>query len=213
MSKTIIIIVSVLGVIGIGIFALNYEKVPRAEDGGPLSSSVVGDPSVLPTEDAVASDKFLTTLLNMKNIKFDEGIFSNPSFLALKDFTTPLVPEGNEGRLNPFAPVGQDAAIPVAQTFSVTTLPPVTLTSTGAVLTAQISGGAIAQERYFEYGTQNVTPLPNVTTRVQQSVTTGQFTFPLTALTPNTTYYVRGVAKIGGVTYYGTVINFKTTAQ
>lgn len=52
--------------------------------------------------------EFLSTLLNLKNIKLDDAVFNNPAFDKLQDYTITLVPEGNEGRLNPFAPIGTD---------------------------------------------------------------------------------------------------------
>jgi hypothetical protein len=58
------------------------------------------------------SGEFLTLLLNVKNIKLDDSIFKEKAFLKLRDSSIVLVPEGNEGRVNPFAPIGQDAPAP-----------------------------------------------------------------------------------------------------
>jgi len=51
-----------------------------------------------------AGDNFLSVLLNVKNIKLDDSIFRDPAFGSLNDSSIVLVPDGNEGRPNPFAP-------------------------------------------------------------------------------------------------------------
>lgn len=68
----------------------------------PLSSNMVGAGS-----QAIAQD-FLTLLLSVKNIKLDDSIFSNEAFVGLRDSSIVLTPDGNEGRPNPFAPLGSD---------------------------------------------------------------------------------------------------------
>jgi hypothetical protein len=55
---------------------------------------------------------FLGLLLNVKNIKLDSTIFSNPAFISLHDSSILLIPDGNEGRANPFAPIGSDIVAP-----------------------------------------------------------------------------------------------------
>lgn len=52
--------------------------------------------------------EFLPILLNIKNLKLDDSIFQDPAFISLTDSTMVLVPDGNEGRPNPFAPIGSD---------------------------------------------------------------------------------------------------------
>lgn len=59
----------------------------------------------------VAKD-FLTLLLNVKNIKLNDAIFSDQSFSSLRDSSITLTPDGTEGRPNPFAQFGNDA-VPV----------------------------------------------------------------------------------------------------
>ncbi len=44
------------------------------------------------------------TLRQLDAVKLDGGVLQNPSFLALKDFSTQIVPEP-VGRPNPFAPL------------------------------------------------------------------------------------------------------------
>lgn len=59
---------------------------------------------------SVAQD-FLTLLLSVKNIKLDDTIFSDDAFKSLHDSSITLTPDGNEGRPNPFAPLGTDNVV------------------------------------------------------------------------------------------------------
>ena len=51
----------------------------------------------------------LSTLRELKRLRLDESIFSNPSFVSLTDQSKPL-PSQTSGRINPFAPL--EALIP-----------------------------------------------------------------------------------------------------
>ncbi|CAN5506209.1 hypothetical protein BH10BAC1_BH10BAC1_21520 [soil metagenome] len=57
------------------------------------------------------SSDFLPILLSVKNIQLNVGIFADQAFTSLHDSSILLVPDGTEGRPNPFAPIGSDAAI------------------------------------------------------------------------------------------------------
>jgi hypothetical protein len=65
--------------------------------------------SILNTNSEVAKD-FLVIFSNIKNIKLNDAIFSDPSFISLHDSSIILTPDGTEGRPNPFAPFGNDVA-------------------------------------------------------------------------------------------------------
>lgn len=98
-----IIIIAIIGVVGYSF--LNKDNGQKAVN--PLESSsgvmAVGDVDVEATS---VSNQFLELLLNMQNIKLDQSIFQDESFRSLEDFSVDIVPRGNEGRINPFAPVG-----------------------------------------------------------------------------------------------------------
>ena len=64
--------------------------------------------AVSPGEGAVLGQEFLTLLLNVKNIRLDDSIFTDPAFATLRDSSIVLIQDGNEGRPNPFAPIGSD---------------------------------------------------------------------------------------------------------
>lgn len=203
-----VIIFIVIALLGFG--AYTYISKKKSTEQGTLVSSNVGasSPSNASTESEDVSNHFLDLLLNLKNIKLDTSIFNATTFVALQDFSSPISPDPNPGRPNPFAPVGQDTV--TVSSFSVTTNPVLIMTSTTATLSATLSAGTIAIERYFEWGTTNVTPLSNVTPKVSQNTATGEFTYGLTGLVPNTTYYLRSVAKVGITVIYGPVVSFKT---
>ncbi|MFZ3011469.1 MAG: hypothetical protein WA060_00490 [Minisyncoccia bacterium] len=65
----------------------------------------------------VAKD-FLSLLLNVKNIKLNDQILSDPAFLSLRDSSITLEPDGNEGRPNPFAKFGNDS-VPVQENINI----------------------------------------------------------------------------------------------
>ena len=61
------------------------------------------------------TQEFLSLLLNVRSIKIDDSIFSDNAFLSLRDSTILLIPDGNEGRPNPFAPIGSDVLVVPSQ--------------------------------------------------------------------------------------------------
>ncbi|MBP6060657.1 MAG: hypothetical protein KA515_01475 [Candidatus Pacebacteria bacterium] len=87
-------------------------------DSGPTANLTVSkgagpvtvDTNTANTQQTILAQKFLSLLLNVKNTKLDVSIFSDNAFLGLVDATTPLPADGNEGRANPFAPFGSEAA-------------------------------------------------------------------------------------------------------
>lgn len=108
--KNIIIVVILAGALILGyIFFIKGKGVDKAN----LTSSGISD--LLPNSDAVTNDiavdsEFVTTLLSVKNIKLNNSIFSSTDFINLRDSSIVLVQDGNEGRRNPFAPIGVDIA-------------------------------------------------------------------------------------------------------
>jgi hypothetical protein len=88
---------------------------------------------------SVVAKDFLALLLNVKNIKLNDAVFSDVAFNSLQDSSVPLIPDGNEGRPNPFAQFGSDAlATPPAPTTPVPptcTLPKVLNPSTNTCVT------------------------------------------------------------------------------
>ena len=86
--------------------------------------STLPDQTTSPTDSASINDSlgtkdFLVVLLNVKNIKLDDSIFSDIAFSNLRDSSITLIPDGTEGRPNPFAPIGSDASVAPVNNSSV----------------------------------------------------------------------------------------------
>lgn len=74
--------------------------------------------------DSISTQDFLTVLLSVKSIKLDDSIFSDTAFTTLNDSNVILTPDGTEGRVNPFAPLGSDGGqAPVKPATIPTTTP------------------------------------------------------------------------------------------
>jgi hypothetical protein len=104
-----IILFTVIAAALILAYVFFFKKAPEQ---APLVSS-----SGVPVLPAVSSDQtseigrdFLSVLLNVKNIRLNDSIFSDSAFLSLHDSSILLIPTANEteGRPNPFAPIGSD---------------------------------------------------------------------------------------------------------
>jgi hypothetical protein len=110
--KGVIIIIVVVAVIALALSLMKSKK----EDSSALQSTTGATAGVLPgtqgenSEALTVSDQFLRLLLSMQNIELDQSIFVDPAFTSLEDFSVNIIPRNNEGRVNPFAPVGRDTA-------------------------------------------------------------------------------------------------------
>lgn len=119
-----IIIFGVIAIAFVLIYVFFIKKDPEIAD---LTSSVPEGAVVIPTtsnpNSQIAQD-FLNLLLNVKTIKLDVAIFATPAFMSLRDSSIVLTPDGNEGRPNPFAPLGVDNAVAPVTPATFTTPPP-----------------------------------------------------------------------------------------
>lgn len=118
--KNIIIFVAIGAVLVlIYIFFIN----PAPDQGNLVSSNTVlpnvntsGVDTSFPNGATSVTQDFLTLLLNVKNIKLDDTIFSDPAFNSLHDSSITLTLDGTEGRPNPFAQFGNDVVVIVPLT-------------------------------------------------------------------------------------------------
>lgn len=62
-------------------------------------------------QDSIGRD-FLELLQELRSVRIDTQVFSDPAFASLRDFSSPIISEP-VGRENPFAPI--DAAAATAQ--------------------------------------------------------------------------------------------------
>ncbi len=106
---------------------LLFVKKPTSAPGLVSSSEVATETGdTLKEEDSVIAKELLGVLLNVKNIRLNDSIFNEEAFTSLQDSTILLVPDGTEGRPNPFAPIGNDISAAVLNSTPST---PVTITS------------------------------------------------------------------------------------
>ena len=83
----------------------------------PASLNSMGGVSGTSGQNASGSD-FLVALVNLNNIELEDSVLSNPVWNYLFDFSVDLEPEGEAGRINPFAPIGSDGSILPAEQSS-----------------------------------------------------------------------------------------------
>lgn len=73
-----------------------------------LPDAIAGTEIPVAVNDEAIAESFLSLLLSVKNIKLDDSIFREVAWSNLVDSSIELVPLGDEGRPNPFAPLGVD---------------------------------------------------------------------------------------------------------
>lgn len=115
-KKILIFIVIVILVLGGYYFFFIKNSTPATETA--LVSTTANAPISNVTTDTTTSasgtymtEDLLALLLSVRNIQIDDTLFGMPAFTSLNDSTIPLIQEGNEGRINPFAPIGVDPVI------------------------------------------------------------------------------------------------------
>ncbi|MFA6520557.1 MAG: hypothetical protein WCT44_03050 [Candidatus Paceibacterota bacterium] len=113
--RNIIIFVIILAAIFLGY--LYFIKPPGDEANLVSSSSSSKLPNIDGSVDnntktdgqtSLVAKDFLALLLNVRNIKLDDSVLSDPAFLNLQDSSIILTQDGTEGRPNPFAQFGND---------------------------------------------------------------------------------------------------------
>ncbi len=114
MSSTIknAIIFLSIGIVLILVYVFFIRK-PAEQDNLVSSANipVVTTPTT-PAADLSSADKdFLPLLLSVKSIKLNDLIFKDEAFNALTDGSIEIIPDGTEGRPNPFAPFGFDEEV------------------------------------------------------------------------------------------------------
>ena len=177
-----IIIFTVIAVLLFLIYIFFIKSAPE-EQSLVSSSTNTGLPNsnTLGQNSVIAKD-FLSVLLNVKNIKLDDTIFSNKSFTSLRDSSIPLAsptPE-EEGRTNPFAPIGSDVAVPPPT--PVCTLPEVLDTKTKTCTLPKTT--CTLPEVLDEATNTCVTPPPTCTSPKVLNTTTNTCVTPVTCKLP-----------------------------
>lgn len=91
-------------------FIRSSPSQPTLVSSAPVSTSPTagGSSAVIPVGSPASTQNFLSLLLNVKTIKLDDSIFSDPAFASLHDSSIILIPDTTVGRPNPFAQFGND---------------------------------------------------------------------------------------------------------
>lgn len=114
--RNIIIFISIAAVFIL--IYLFFVRKPEMPETNLITSSNTTLPSidnsganaVFPNADSKIAENFLTLLLSVRNISLNDSIFDEMAWSNLKDSSIVLIPDGTEGRPNPFAPLGYDSA-------------------------------------------------------------------------------------------------------
>jgi len=97
------------------IFVIKKDKPEEnlvSSTGAPIISNVNLNSVVDNDINLELSQDTLEILSSINNIVLEDSIFSSIAFKSLRDGTILLIPDGNEGRVNPFAPIGSDDILP-----------------------------------------------------------------------------------------------------
>ncbi len=96
--RNLILFIVIGGILAGGFYYFFNKNTP--EEANITSSSTPSNPTGNSANNLPAT--------SISGITLDTAIFSNPAFLSLRDSSVILIPRGNEGRPNPFAPIGTD---------------------------------------------------------------------------------------------------------
>ncbi len=213
-NKFLIIVIIVVSIGGAYISSSNdlasgsLVKVAHASSLTSSTGFISSALSSLSSSDKISADiAFLTTLTSLKRIKIDKSIFSNKSFISLRNNAVKIDPV-SPGRVNPFSPIGvNNRTVNTVSTPKVITDQPTAITSNSVVLNGTINVANEIANAYFEYG--STANLGTATSIIQPSLV-GTFIKNVLGLTPKTDYFYRACAKINNIATCGEVVPFTT---
>ncbi|HEY0980279.1 MAG TPA: hypothetical protein VGE18_02630 [Candidatus Paceibacterota bacterium] len=185
--------------------------MPGGMPGGPVAA-IPGGPMTMPTpgQTSMAANEFSGLLSSVNSISIDTSIFQNAAYKTLRDYPVML---GTDiiGRINPFAPVGNDAAGTGEGTSTVVlvqTLAPGKITTTSAEVGADITvPDTVSTTVVFQYGISDT--FGNTTSPVTLTKS-GTTLATIIGLAPGTKYFVQAVVVRGSSTTIGNVMTFTT---
>lgn len=112
--KNILIIGGIIIVLLV-LYVVFLKPSPADTQSGTLRSSTgATQPAATTSGTTQASGstaELLSILTSLQSLELNDSILFNPAFDALQDISMPLMREGNQGRRNPFAPLGSDPVI------------------------------------------------------------------------------------------------------
>ena len=114
------------GLVLILVYVLFFKKDNTNDSNLTVNTNTINTADIAKVEanpiDEQLSSEILATLSSIKSITLEDKIFNSKSFQSLVDGTVLLVKDGNEGRPNPFAPIGTDASLPITNVTPVDTV-------------------------------------------------------------------------------------------
>jgi hypothetical protein len=123
-SKFIQVVVILGAIAAVGyFFGFKHDQANAADAPGLVSTNTgttQGLQNTSTTGDTTGS-QVITILRNLSVIKLDDAVFRNPAFALLTDISISLPPTTDQGRRNPFAPVGTDSSLTPAVPQTITT--------------------------------------------------------------------------------------------
>ena len=96
----VVVIIVVIGSLGKG--------GDEPSSGSLVSTTTGGNPATPPLAGSVPESQTITLLKNLSTLRLSGNVFSNPVFRSLSDISIVLPQVTNQGRRNPFAPLGSD---------------------------------------------------------------------------------------------------------
>ncbi len=117
-TKNIILFVAIAVLLTL-IYVFFFKRTPVEENlisSSPLStfsdtaSETTSPRASVPGPGSALTGNFLSVLLSIKSVELDDAIFTDRAFVSLRDSSILLIPTGDEGRPNPFAPIGYETA-------------------------------------------------------------------------------------------------------
>ena len=110
--RNILIFILIAGALTFAYFSFfkaSPEESNLVSSGGDIFPGTEGGTKPENNEPAsLFKENLISLLLSVESISLESSIFQNPAFQSLKDSSIVLIPPGNEGRVNPFAPIGSD---------------------------------------------------------------------------------------------------------
>ena len=109
-SRHAVLILYAIVIAGIAWWALT--SFSSSQSSSSLLTTQGVDSSLSPQDQSLVA-----TLLQLRSVTLNSGIFSEPAFTALQDFSTPIVSEP-VGRTDPFAPLTTPADVSASSTHA-----------------------------------------------------------------------------------------------
>lgn len=121
-SSMFILGILILAIVGAGVYFFVIKKDGDSSATGLVSTNTGATQGLQNTAAAQSAtgSQVVAILRNLSVIKLDDSVFKNPAFALLTDVSISLPPITNQGRRNPFAPIGTDPMTPDPTTTSAT---------------------------------------------------------------------------------------------